>query len=144
MFVVDTNILLYGADLDSEFHQVCRRQLEEWREQSSPWYLSWPICYQFLRVSTHPNVFHKPGPITAGWKFLAALLDAPGGGFLLPTSRHATVLGDVLAEVRHLRGNILHDVHTAVLMREHGIKEIYTRDSDFHRFPFLTVIDPTR
>jgi predicted nucleic acid-binding protein len=42
-----------------------------------------------------------------------------------------------------LRGNILHDAHTAALMREHGIKEIYTRDMDFHRFPFLTVLDPT-
>jgi len=36
----------------------------------------------------------------------------------------------------------MHDVHTAVLMREHGIREICTRDTDFHRFPFLKVIDP--
>jgi predicted nucleic acid-binding protein len=27
-------------------------------------------------------------------------------------------------------------------MREHGIKMIYTRDTDFHRFPFLQVVDP--
>lgn len=25
---------------------------------------------------------------------------------------------------------------------EHGIRRIYTRDTDFHRFPFLDVIDP--
>ena len=31
---------------------------------------------------------------------------------------------------------------TAILMREHGIKTIYTRDTDFHRFPFLEPIDP--
>jgi hypothetical protein len=31
--------------------------------------------------------------------------------------------------------------HTAILMREHGIREIYTRDTDFHRFPFLRVVD---
>jgi CubicO group peptidase (beta-lactamase class C family) len=31
---------------------------------------------------------------------------------------------------------------TAVLMREHGIRRIYTRDTDFHRFPFLEPIDP--
>jgi hypothetical protein len=52
------------------------------------------------------------------------------------------LLSEVVAEVPHLRGNILHDAYTAVLMREHGIKQIYTRDSDFHRFPFLTVLDP--
>lgn len=27
-------------------------------------------------------------------------------------------------------------------MREHGIKRIYTRDTDFHRFPFLEPVDP--
>jgi predicted nucleic acid-binding protein len=27
-------------------------------------------------------------------------------------------------------------------MREHGIRRLYTRDTDFHRFPFLDVIDP--
>jgi len=36
----------------------------------------------------------------------------------------------------------MHDLRTAALMREHGIKRIYTRDTDFHRFPFLEPIDP--
>jgi predicted nucleic acid-binding protein len=29
-------------------------------------------------------------------------------------------------------------------MREHGVSRIVTRDMDFHRFPFLEVIDPVR
>ena len=41
-----------------------------------------------------------------------------------------------------LRGNTFHDAETAVLMREHGVRRIYTRDTDFHRFPFLEPIDP--
>ena len=36
----------------------------------------------------------------------------------------------------------MHDAHTAILMREHGIRTIYTRDADFHRFPFIEPIDP--
>jgi len=28
-------------------------------------------------------------------------------------------------------------------MRAHGIKRIYTRDMDFHRFRFLEPVDPT-
>jgi predicted nucleic acid-binding protein len=27
-------------------------------------------------------------------------------------------------------------------MREHGVRRIYTRDTDFHRFPFIEVADP--
>lgn len=29
-------------------------------------------------------------------------------------------------------------------MREHGVSRICTRDTDFHRFPFLSVVDPLR
>ena len=49
-----------------------------------------------------------------------------------------------LADVPEARGNLLHDLHTAVLMREHGVSRIVTRDRDFHRFGFLDVVDPLR
>ena len=62
---------------------------------------------------------------------------------LAATRRHAAVLAQTLSELPDLRGNVMHDVHTAVLMREHGISRICTRDSDFLRFPFLTVVDPS-
>jgi predicted nucleic acid-binding protein len=80
----------------------------------------------------------------SAWNFLKTVLNSPAAGILSPTNRHRELLSQTIAEVPHLAGNILHDVHTAVLMREHGIRQIYTRDSDFHRFPFITVIDPTR
>lgn len=143
MFVVDTNVLVYAVNQDSDFHEPCRRTLENCRSRAAPWYLSWPICYEFLRVSTHPKILPNPWSIDAAWNFLQRLLDSPSAGVLLPTAHHAALLSEIIAEVPRLRGNILHDAHTAVLMREHGIKEIYTRDMDFHRFPFLTVLDPT-
>ena len=52
------------------------------------------------------------------------------------------LLAQTVAELPDLRGNVMHDLHTAVLMREHGISQICTRDADFRRFPFLTMIDP--
>jgi predicted nucleic acid-binding protein len=27
-------------------------------------------------------------------------------------------------------------------MREHGIRRVYTRDTVFHRFPWVEVVDP--
>ena len=47
-----------------------------------------------------------------------------------------------LPGVRDVRGHPVYDAYTAILMREHGVREIYTRDTDFHRFPFLRVVDP--
>ena len=78
------------------------------------------------------------------WGFLEALLESPGFDLLLATRRHAAVLAQTLTELPDVRGNLFHDLQTAVLMREHGIRRICTRDTDFHRFPFLTVVDPMR
>ena len=58
--------------------------------------------------------------------------------------RHADVAGEVILELPHLSGNLVHDAHTAILMREHEIGRICTRDTDFNQFPFLEVIDPLR
>lgn len=93
-------------------------------------------------MSTHPVVFDSPWSARQAAAFIEELLSEPSFGLLVATDRHHALLADTLATVPDLRGNVLHDVHTAVLMREHGISRICTRDADFRRFPFLTVIDP--
>lgn len=143
MFVVDTNILVYAADTSSPFHAACRGKIEEWRRQSAPWYATWGILYEFLRVITHPRVFRQPWGVARAWGFVEALLASPTFGLLAPSERHTQVAAEVLKKGEHLRGNLIYDAQTAVLMREHGIKRIYTRDTDFHRFPFLEPVDPT-
>lgn len=142
MVVVDTNVLVYAADADSPFHEACRSWIEERRGRPDAWYCAWPIVYEFLRVCTHPRVLRKPWKLVDAWSFIAVLLDSPGIGMLSPTSRHASVASEVVRQFPHLAGNILHDTHTAILMREHGVKQICTRDTDFHRFQFLDVVDP--
>ena len=144
MLVIDTNVLLYAADKQSEFHRPCRGLIEQRLDDPAPDFLTWNICYEFLRVSTHHRVFRSPWNSNDAWRFIEAMLASPGMEVLVPTARHADVLSLVLRELPDSRGNFMHDLHTAVLMREHGISRICTRDTDFHRFPFLTVIDPLR
>ena len=86
----------------------------------------------------------RPWSAPAAWTFVAALLASAGLAVLVPTQRHADVAEEVILELPHLAGNLLHDAHTAILMREHGIGRICTRDTDFNQFPFLEVIDPLR
>ena len=142
MFVVDTNVLLYAAESSFPDHEDCRRRLERWRATEAAWFVTWSIIYEFLRVSTHPRVFAKPWSIHAAFDFVEAVLAAPGLELLGETDRHAAVAREVLRDVPGLRGRVVHDTHTAVLMREHGVSRICTRDTDFRRFPFLEVIDP--
>ena len=142
MFVVDTNVLVYAADEDSPLHARCREQLEQWRRQPGAWYVTWGILYEFLRVTTHQRVMRRPWSGQDAWRFVAALLASPGLDVLVPTDRHPAVAEQVFMEVPQLVGNLVHDAHTAVLMREHGVRRIVTRDTDFHRFPFLAPVDP--
>jgi hypothetical protein len=43
-----------------------------------------------------------------------------------------------------VRGNLVPDAHLASLLRQHGVKTLYTRDTDFRKFDFLEVSDPFR
>jgi len=140
--VVDANILVYAADADSEWHHKSRAWIEKWRSRPDAWYTTWPILYEFMRVTTHRRVLKKPWSAPRAWGFVSALLASPGLGVLVPTERHADVANEVIDELPWLAGNLIHDAHTAILMREHGVLRICTRDADFHRFSFLEVVDP--
>ncbi len=143
MLVFDTNVLLYAANEESEFHEACVRSIEEAWTDPAPAYLTWNICYEFMRACTH-STFARPWRLISARDFLETLFDSSGFSLLRPTERHQAVLAQTIEEFPEIRGNFVHDMHTAVLMREHGISRICTRDTGFYRFPFLTVVDPLR
>ncbi len=142
MFVVDTNVLVYAANRDSPMHERCSGLLEGWRQQTSAWFVTWGICYEFLRVVTHPRVMEQPWSQVGAWQYISALLGSPGLTVLSETDRHREVGRIIVDGMPALRGNLFHHAHTAILMHEHGVRRIVTNDSDFHRFAFLEVIDP--
>ena len=142
MFVVDTNILLYAADGDAPEHASCRAALEEWRRLPTPWHLTWGIVYEFLWLVTHPRVFRRPLSAAEALAFLEPILESEVVSVLVPSDRHEQLLRTTVGELGRPTGNLFHDLHTAVLMREHGIGRIATADSDFRKFPFLEVINP--
>ena len=39
-------------------------------------------------------------------------------------------------------GNLAHDAHIAALLREHGVREFFTADKDFSRFPGIAIRNP--
>jgi len=142
VFVVDTNILIYAANRDSPFHPACRTALESWIDRAAAWHLTWGICYEFLSAVTHRRTFDQPWSAQGGWSFLARVISSRSIRMLIPTDRHGQVLASVIADTPRLSGTLLHDVETVTLMREHGVRTIYTRDMDFHRFAGIEVIDP--
>jgi hypothetical protein len=135
--------LVDAVDAASRYHEPCRRFIEGCRRQATVWYVTWGICYEFLRVATHARVLRRPFTATQAWSFIEGLLRSPAIAILVPTERHAAVATEVIAGMPRLAGDLVFDAKTAILMREHGVRTIYTRDMDFHRFPFVEVVDPS-
>lgn len=142
MFLIDTNILLHAVNRESAESARTTAFIRNLPRQPEWWAVSWNILYEFLRVSTHPRVFTKPLSLQEAWAFINALLESPNSMLLSETGLHAEVLAESMEETPRLSGNILHDFHTAVLMREHGISEIVTFDRDFRTFPWITIREP--
>jgi toxin-antitoxin system PIN domain toxin len=142
VFVVDTNLLLHAANRASPSHRATRRLVDAWRKGSEPWYATWPILYEFLRVVTHRAVLARPFTFEQAWSFVASLLASDSFDVLIETPRHPHVVQTLVSEYPDLSGSILHDLHTAALMREHGIAEVRTLDSHFQRFVHLQVVNP--
>lgn len=140
---VDTNILVYAHRAECPEHRKARRLVTGLAEADIPWALAWPCVYEFLRVVTHPKVFHPATPLQMAWKNISALLQSPSLMMLTETERHAPILAGVLADAA-ISGNLLHDAHIVALMIEHGVREIYTADADFGRFSGIKAINPLK
>ena len=146
MHILDSNVLLDAANQRSLFHSPCLTVVERCRKGNDLWFLTWSICYEFLRASTHARGFSSPLPAADAAQFLSSLMASKSCRVLVHTDRHITVLAQTLQENPYLSGLptpiLIWLSHIAVLMREHGIRRIYTRDTDFHKFKFLQVLDP--
>lgn len=140
---VDTNVLVYADREETPDHQVAKRLLGELATGSEPWALPWPCIYEFLRVVTHPRVFHPSTPVDEAWEAVELLLDSPSVLVLSEGERHRRIMDDLLRAVP-VTGNLFHDAHIAALLLEHGVNEILTADEGFRRFPGLKVTNPFR
>jgi hypothetical protein len=141
-FLVDTNILAYAVNRDCDEHRVAAEAVRTWISGAVPWVLTWGVVYEFLRVVTHPRIFRRPLTADRALQFLEPILSSDLVSILGPTSRHEDLMRSTIRETGRPSGNLFYDLHTAVVMREHGVSEIMTADADFRKFPFLRVTDP--
>ncbi len=142
MTLVDTNIFVYVVDHDSPNHALCKGWMESCRVANEALCTTWPIVYELLRVVTHPGVLRRPFRASAALDFIDELFQSPSFAVLVATPVHAQFVRQIINETPNAAGNLMHDLHTAVLMREHGVQRICTHDADFRRFTGIEVIDP--
>ncbi len=141
MIAVDTNILVYAHREDSPWHDSAYSSIEEIAEGRSAWSIPWPCIHEFLSIVTHPKIFSPPTTLTAAIDQVEAWLEAPNLILLAETAGYWTELQAII-EAGRVSGGQIHDARIAALCLLHGIKELWSADRDFTRFPGLSVRNP--
>lgn len=141
MIAVDTNLLVYAHREDSQWHAAATARIAELAERRAPWGIPWPCIHEFLAIVTHPRIFAPPSPLEAALNQVEAWLEAPGLILLAEVEGYWPGLRAALVEGR-IAGPVVHDARVAALCRLHGVRELWTADRDFGRFPGLVVRNP--
>jgi len=141
MIALDTNIIVYARREETCHHAAAKDLLTGLAEGDEPWAIPWPCIYEFLRVITHPKVFSPPTDVDVALEDLESLLAAPSLVLLGEGPGHVTHLLREVGEGR-AQGNLAHDAHIAALVVEHGVRELWSTDRDFTRFPGVRSHNP--
>lgn len=141
MISVDTNILVYAHRRDSSFHEPAAATLRALAESPAAWAIPWPCVHEFYSTVTHARIYDPPSTPTEAIAQIDAWLGSPSlvllheGATYWPTLRSLVVSGKV-------RGPLVHDARIAALCRANGVRELWSADRDFGRFPDLVVRNP--
>ena len=141
MIAVDTNILVYAHREDSEWHEAAATRVAELAEGRGAWAIPWPCIHEFLAIASHPKIFTPPTPLAAAIDQVEAWLESPTLHVLAESQLHWPQLR-VLLQSGKVAGAKVHDARIAALCLQHGVKELWSADRDFGRFPDLVVFNP--
>jgi predicted nucleic acid-binding protein len=103
--------------------------------------LPWPCAHEFLAVVTNPRAFREPTPAAEALALLDELRVAGRCIFLPESESHLATLGPLI-HAAELRGGQVHDARIAAICLGHGVRELWSCDRDFSRFPSLRVRNP--
>ncbi|HET8648154.1 MAG TPA: TA system VapC family ribonuclease toxin [Vicinamibacteria bacterium] len=141
MIAIDTNVLVYAHREDSPWHERAYESIARLAEGRAPWAIPWPCLHEFLAIVTHPRIYAPPTPLdqaidqVEAWSEAPALVLLGEGADYWPALRRALEAG-------RITGGQVHDARVAALCAYHGVRELWTADRDFGRFPGLTVRNP--
>jgi toxin-antitoxin system PIN domain toxin len=141
VIAVDTNILVSAHREDSPWHSAAHQAVGGLAEGRSAWAIPWPCLHEFLAIVTHPRIYRPPTPLAIAIDQVAAWLECPTLVRLAENESYWDVLRDALSAGR-VAGPQVHDARIAALCLAHGVRELWTDDRDFGRFPGLVVRNP--
>jgi len=141
MIAVDTNLLVYAHREESPWHAEAYQLIERLAESPASWAIPWPCIHEFLAIVTHPRIFSPPTPLLRAIDQVDAWLEAPAIVVLSEEPDYWPALKANLLAGK-ISGPLVHDARVAAICMQHGVRELWSADRDFSRFPALSVRNP--
>ena len=138
MIAVDTNLLVYAHREESPWHAEAYQLIERLAESPASWAIPWPCIHEFLAIVTHPRIFSPPTPLLRAVDQVDAWLEAPAIVVLSEEPDYWPALKAKLLAGK-ISGPLVHDARVATICMQHGVRELWSADRDFSRFPALSV-----
>jgi toxin-antitoxin system PIN domain toxin len=139
---VDANILVYASNQGDPVHPQAVELVQRLATGPDLLYLFWPVVLGYLRIVTHPAILPKPLSAREAAANTEALLRRPH----VRASGESDGFWELFRSTSRdqARGNDVPDAHLVTLMRQNGVRRIYSRDSGLRRYAEVEVIDPFR
>jgi uncharacterized protein len=91
------------------------------------------VLAEFVRITTHPKLFHPPFSPDEACTALLRILASPSLTVLHPGAAFPELLIEAIREAQ-AAGNLVFDAQIVALCREAGVSALLTEDRDFARF----------
>ncbi|MCC6756259.1 MAG: PIN domain-containing protein [Solirubrobacterales bacterium] len=141
MIAVDTNLLVYAHRRDSPFHAAAKRVVAALAQDLASWAIPWPCLHEFYNIATHPRIYARPSAPAEAIRQIDFWLESPSLLLLSEGDHHWPQLRELIGSAK-LQGPMVHDARIAALCLAHGVRELWSADRDFGRFPTLRVRNP--
>ena len=134
---VDTNVLVYANNRDSNLCEAARATLENLTRSGSSLFISDQILREYLVIMTRPGIIEKP--ISLGSATEDAIRMMKEFTLLFPNQNSLDNLMEPILK-HELKGKRIHDAAIVSLMLANGIAEIVTNNiEDFKSFHEITI-----
>jgi toxin-antitoxin system PIN domain toxin len=137
--LLDANVLVYAADLDSPEHERSRRLRDRAMRGELAAVLTPQVLFEFLAVVTNPSAVSNPLRPEEANEQVRILAEAIPLVFPTPET-HRTALG-LLGKTR-ISGRRVFDVVLAATLADNGISRVYTYDAGFGKIPGIEASAP--
>jgi len=141
VIAVDTNLLVYAHREDSPWHAAALKAMTGLADGSALWGIPWPCLHEFLAIVTHPKIYRPPTPMPIALASARAWMASPTLRLLGEGPDHWDRFEHLVLAAKAV-GPMVHDARIAALCLSHGVRQFWSADRDFSRFPSLKIKNP--